>query len=165
MIRRAGDFMAELTRTSPLRAHWEAGRPATLTEGSLVITERPFLAKRVLRGAPADWQRALRSHLGLELPGPNRVTRIQELYCLWLRPDEWLLVDGTEHSQPLEELSQSAREIRALSILDVSDRFTYLEVRGEGGGDLLNGGCSVDFSEAAFPVGSCCQTRIEEVPV
>jgi sarcosine oxidase, subunit gamma len=158
--------MAELARTSPLSAYWHAGRPAVLTAENVVVTERPFLAKRLLRGAVVGWREVLWQQLELELPDPNVVSTRGGLSCLWLRPDEWLLIAGTKsEAAMLDRLAPPAGDNGAMSaIFNVSDRFQCLEVRGAAAADLLNCGCSVDFSERIFPVGHCCQTRIEEVP-
>jgi sarcosine oxidase, subunit gamma len=132
-----------------------------------VVTERPFLAKRLLRGTVEDWPEVLWRQLELELPDPNAVTTREGLRCLWLRPDEWLLIGGSEtEAVMLDGLAPPDGDGAATNALfDVSDRFQCLEVRGAAAADLLNCGCSVDFAERMFPVGHCCQTRIEEVPV
>lgn len=156
--------MVELTRMSPLARYWHAGQPATLTATGVSVTERPFLAKRLLRGPPASWRERLRAGLALELPGPNAVTTSAGLRCLWLRPDAWLVMDGGGAAASILDAWFPAADA-AGTLIDASDRFPCLELRGEHAADLLNVGCSMDFSEAAFPAGRCCQTRIEEVPV
>lgn len=156
--------MIELVRTSALARYWHAGRPATMAAGGVTATERPFLAKRLLRGQPASWREPLRAQLQLELPGPSTVTTGSGLCCLWLRPDEWLIVGGTG-AAGLALAALSPPDGVTGAVIDVSDRYQCLELQGERAAELLNGGCSVDFSERAFPAGHCCQTRIEEVPV
>lgn len=159
--------MAELTRTSPLQAYWHAGRPAVLAAEDLVVAERPFLAKRLLRGAAEYWREALRRTLALELPDTNAVETREGVHCLWLRPDEWLLVGGpAAQASPFDGLVPHASAGAATNAsFDVSDHFQCLELRGAAAAQLLNCGCSVDFSERAFAAGRCCRTRIEEVPV
>ena len=159
--------MAELARTSPLSVYWHAGRPAVLTAENVVVTERPFLAKRLVRGAAEGWREVLWRHLELELPDPNVVAAREGLRCLWLRPDEWLVIAGSKsEAAMLDGLAPPASDNGASSaIFNVSDRFHCLELRGAAAGALLNCGCSVDLSERRFPVGRCCQTRVEEVPV
>jgi heterotetrameric sarcosine oxidase gamma subunit len=159
--------MAELTRTSPLQAYWHAGRPAVLAAEDVVVTERPFLAKRLLRGAAEYWREILRRKLALELPDTNAVRTREGVHCLWLRPDEWLLIGGpAAQAAPFDRLVPLAEGSAATNALfDVSDRFQCLEVRGAAAAELLNCGCSVEFSEYAFAAGHCCRSRIEEVPV
>jgi sarcosine oxidase subunit gamma len=159
--------MVELSRTSPLRRHWQHGKPATLNVGAIVISERPFLVKRLLRGSSIEWQKALQEQLGLCLPNENIVAERGGLRCVWLRPDEWLLIAASGSWQmTLEGLVPLAESGPATcAVIDVSDRFQCIEVRGSGSSELLAFGCSLDFSPRAFPAGSSRRTRIEEVPV
>jgi len=121
----------------------------------------------LLRGAVEGWREVLWQQLELELPDPNVVATREGLRCLWLRPDEWLLIAGSKsEAAMLDGLRPPAGDNAATSaIFNVSDRFHCLELRGAAAGVLLNCGCSVDLSERRFPVGRCCQTRVEEVPV
>lgn len=159
--------MIELRRTSPMCAYWQGGRPPALTARTASVTEQPFLSKRLLRGIAASWQTTLPRQLGIELPNPNSVTSRDELSCLWLRPNEWLLISRSAASGlAFDQLAPDpAGATRASAAIDVSCRFASLKVAGACAAELLNSGCSIDFSERTFPSGHCCQTRIEEVPV
>lgn len=71
-------------------------------------------------------------------PGAHAVLR--------LGPDEWLVL-GAAGSVP-----------GAASVVDVSDGYAAFRVAGAGAADLLNEGCPLDLSDAAFPPGSCTRT-------
>ncbi len=80
--------------------------------------------------------------LGHRLPAPLTATDAM----LWLGPEEWLLLeDVVPPSGPA-------------SLVDVSDRYRALAVRGAGAPALLNEGCPLDLADAAFPTGHCART-------
>lgn len=156
--------MASLARTSPLARYWQSGSPAAFIAPAVSVSERPFLAKRLLRGAAGLWGERLRARCGLDLPPVNGATATAGLECLGLRPDEWLVMAAEGSSTAaLDALASPADS--AGTVIDVTDRHACLEVRGERAAALLNCGCSIDFHERVFAAGRCCQTRIEEVPV
>jgi sarcosine oxidase subunit gamma len=166
-ILKVDNFMVELSRTSPLCRYWQRGKPATLSLGPVVISERPFLVKRLLRGSSTDWQHVLQVQLGLGLPERNAVSTRSGLQCVWLRPDEWLVIAAPGSSRTLLEGLALPAGVSAptCAVIDVSDQFQCVQIRGAGAAELLNFGCSLDFSDHAFPADRCCRTRIEEIPV
>src|SRR5262245_57096225 len=83
-------------RRSPLAPLGLAARgTADTAAADVVMAERAHRCQINLRGAAGEpaFTAALHSVTGLVLPAePNNFTAEGELACLWLGPDEWLIV-------------------------------------------------------------------------
>ena len=81
--------------------------------------------------------------------------------CLWLGPDEYLL---------LAPADQGATDVRAAitaavgplphALVDVSHRQVGLEIYGALATQILNGACALDLDLGEFPVGMCTRTAL-----
>ena len=80
--------------------------------------------------------------LGLPMPAPLTATN----RVLWLGPEEWLL------------LSEPATPSGPASLVDISDRYSAVALRGVAVPALLNEGCPLDLADAAFPPAACTRT-------
>jgi sarcosine oxidase subunit gamma len=93
---------------------------------------------------------------GDPLPGfpavPNTTTEADGRLVLWLGPDEWLVLGGTE-----------ADYAHAAAAVDVSANRVAFELSGEDAADVLAQGCSLDL-DALVP-GRCAQTLLARIPV
>ena len=69
--------------------------------------------------------------------------------ALWLGPDEWLVLGGTEEDYP-----------RAAAVVDVSANRIVFELVGPDAADVLAQGCSLDLHPSGFTSGSCAQTLL-----
>ncbi|WP_137131508.1 sarcosine oxidase subunit gamma [Rhizobium sp. FY34] len=147
--------MAELaTRTLPL---------AGLHGGSSVASLTPAEpAERVsLRARPEDVE-ALSNVLGLQLPMAAKTSASAGArHALWLGPDEWLLIDEGEGGMMAALSACTALH----SATDISHRNTAILVAGSGAAKTLNGGCPLDLSLKAFPVGACARTLFGKIEV
>ncbi|HEY3075457.1 MAG TPA: sarcosine oxidase subunit gamma family protein [Burkholderiales bacterium] len=118
-----------------------------------------------LRGSGQQFLDACDAALGVRPPTtPNTVASSPTLSILWLGPDEWLLVispSGKSWSVPVlvEELRKALAGIHS-AVVDVTSSRKALEVSGERAEEVLAKAATLDFSLAAFPVGSCAQTNI-----
>lgn len=80
-----------------------------------------------------------------------------ESIAYWLGPDEWLLVvlDG-DQPRVERQLRDAARSPH--SVVDVSDGFIHVNLRGEDAGKVLQKSSPYDFHPRNFPPGRCVQT-------
>ena len=85
---------------------------------------------------------------------PNTTAQVDGRVVLWLGPDEWLVLGGTEADFP-----------DALSAVDVSANRVAFELRGDGARDVLARGSSLDLDAEQFPVGACAQTLLARAEV
>lgn len=86
---------------------------------------------------------------------------------LWLGPDEWLLLDGTEATEP----GGLAAELTTLlsgthhSVVDVSANRRVLELTGDDRHEMLSTGCGLDLHPRSWNDGMCAQTLLARVSV
>jgi sarcosine oxidase subunit gamma len=110
-----------------------------------------------LRGSSEPFFAACESVLGMRPPAaPNTVASSANLSILWLGPDEWLVVLKTG---TVPDLRKALAGIHSATV-DVTSSRKALIVSGERAEEVLAKAATLDFSLAAFPVGSCAQTNI-----
>ena len=149
-------------RRSPLAHRGLAAKAAATDAGAdIVMAERPHRCQINLRGNPADikFTDALHGVTGLRLPAEaNGFTTAGALACLWLGPDEWLILGpgGGEHDIAAR-LRAALGEIHA-AVTDVSEARTTIAVAGPRARELLAKGTSIDLHPRAFGPGRCVQT-------
>ena len=119
-------------------------------------------ATRLSLRAKPDAVAALSAALGLDLPtAPKQSGHNCARHALWLGPDEWLVID--EDGADVMAALGSAGAMH--SAVDVSHRNAGILVSGAGAATVLNSGCPLDLSLAAFPVGACARTVLSKAEV
>jgi sarcosine oxidase subunit gamma len=125
--------------------------------------ELPFLEQVDLRIARSEAD-PLPPFLPLE---PNTWVGWNGRDVLWLGPDEWLLLDGSQTT----EGGGLAAELTTLlsgthrSLVDVSANRTVLELTSDDRRELLSTGCGLDLHVRSWRDGMCAQTLVGRVPV
>jgi sarcosine oxidase subunit gamma len=141
------------------------------------MAEWPHRCQINLRGNPDDgkFAQALHSVAGLRLPADaNSFTAEGALACLWLGPDEWLILGpGGGEREIAARLRAALADVHA-AVTDVSEARTAIVVAGPRARDLLAKGTSIDLHPRLFGPGRCVQTgfaganivlrQIDEVP-
>ena len=113
-------------------------------------------AIRISLSAGAEGMAAANKVLGIALPVKPKSTALKvDLACLWLGPDEWLIIDSADSVLP-EKFAKLGNSL--LSAVDVSHRNTAIIVEGANVEAVLNSGCPQDLSLDVFHVGSCSRT-------
>jgi len=149
-------------RRSPLARLGLAAKAAAVDSGAdIIMGERPHCCQINLRGNPDDsrFAEALHSVTGLRLPADaNSFTTEGSLACLWLGPDEWLILGagGGEH-EIVARLRAALSDIHA-AVTDVSEARTTITVAGPRARELLAKGTSIDLHPRVFGPGRCVQT-------
>jgi sarcosine oxidase subunit gamma len=111
-----------------------------------------------LRGSSPQFFDACATVLGVGVPtAPNTVTTAGERSVLWLGPDEWLVIDPKPAL--VGELRAALAGIHS-AVVEVSASRRAITVSGERAEETLAKAATLDFSLAAFPVGTCAQTNI-----
>ncbi len=138
------------------------------TPNGLEITELPFQGYINLRGRPDNpaFLNTVTEVLGSQPPlDPNTFIYTEDLIVYWLGPDEWLIVtDADKQSEILTGLSDALTGVFS-SITDISSGQTILRLRGEGGREVLQKGCTIDLHPRAFKPGDCAQTRLGQAAI
>jgi sarcosine oxidase subunit gamma len=85
---------------------------------------------------------------------PNTTADLDGRLVLWLGPDEWLVIGGTEGDFP-----------HAAASVDVSANRVAFALTGADAPEVLAQGCSLDLDPAVFTAGRCAQTLLARAPV
>lgn len=142
--------------------------------GGVSLREIPFAPQLGIRAhlgsAAAD---RITRVLGVDLPdGVGRTTGDPDgAHCIWLSPDEFLLVDVSRTHEPgvadaaaaaLDDDRPGAGRVPG-QVLDLSGNRTVLELSGEPARAVLEKGCHVDLHPRAFLVGTAVSTLVGPV--
>jgi len=129
------------------------------TQGGVHLQELKLLGHLVLRGstANADFTGAVRTALGVELPGPLQSVEAGDASLRWISPDEWLLI------LPGDEAFAVENQLRELmrghfAIVNVSGGQTLLTLSGRDAVKVLQKSIGYDVHERNFPVGKVVAT-------
>jgi sarcosine oxidase, subunit gamma len=149
-------------RRSPLSHRGLAARAVAVdTAADIVMGERPHRCQINLRGNADDRQfaDALHSVTGLRLSAEaNSFTTEGAFACLWLGPDEWLILGpGGGERDIAARLRAALGDIHA-AVTDVSEARTIIAIAGARARELLAKGTSIDLHPRVFGPGRCVQT-------
>lgn len=131
-------------RRSPLANRSALGDAAS----GLSLREKPGRDKHVLRLDP-DHQSLVREKSGLVLPlEACRSEATEAGTCLWLGPDEWLIVDAGEAvlTRLRDALGQSH-----FQLAEVSDYYSVIEIAGPPARAVLSKLTPLDLDPRVFP--------------
>ncbi|HEX4240293.1 MAG TPA: hypothetical protein VHZ53_02705 [Steroidobacteraceae bacterium] len=121
--------------------------------------------KLLLLGDAPAVVKALPEGIGIPLQ-PRGVARSRGSgTCLWLSPTQRLLLLATESDARLAVARIRALRSPDVWAFDAGARYVDFAVAGRDCAAVLNGGCSLDLREPAFPVDTCARTRFDQVPV
>lgn len=128
-----------------------------------------------VRPAGAEARFSLRARLGngaapklagLALDAPiNTVGSDGEIWLARLGPDEWLVGGPEADADLLQGRIHEALAGLPHSLVDVSHRNVGIDVSGRQAAAVLNAGCPLDLSEAAFPPGSATRTLLGKAEI
>ncbi|CAB4705978.1 MAG: sarcosine oxidase subunit gamma [Actinobacteria bacterium] len=85
---------------------------------------------------------------------PNTTAVVDGNTVVWLGPDEWLVLGGSE-----ADFSDAAAAV------DVSANRIAFDLSGANTLDVLASGCGLDLAEEAFAIGGCAQTLLARAQV
>ena len=166
-----------LRRTPLTHLGLAAKATADTANAEIVMGERPHRCQINVRGNADDPQftDALHSVTGLRLPmEANSFTTETALACLWLGPDEWLILGPGGGEYEIAKRLRAALGNTHAAVTDVSEARTTIAVSGPRARELLVKGTSIDLHPRVFGTGRCVQTgfaganiilrQIDEVP-
>lgn len=139
--------------------------PEILSSGRATVSLLGEKIRISVRAKPAD-RTAIGKALGIVLPAQiGKAASKKGLLAACLGPDEWIVIsDMDRHADmPAKALEVSGEFV--MSVTDISHRNIALQISGDGAADMINTGCPLDLSTAAFPVGKCTRTVFENAPV
>ena len=150
--------MAEL-RAAPPPPH-----AAPVDADGVAFAVLPHHGRLMVHGRDADpaLTQAVARALGFAPPEtPNTVTSAGARRALWLSPGTWRIVGGPDDAAARLETALREAVPRALaSVVDVSDSYTVIQIRGAGARAALARGCPLDLHARAFGAGRCARSLL-----
>jgi len=157
------DTMQEFSNTlSPLRdsvSNYKNLKKPIPSE--FLMNEKLFLGKIALFGKEDLFFKKISDKFNITLPTlPNTTTTNDKITALWLSQKEWLLVfNPSVTNKEVESLQNDLSGTHSLAI-DVSDRWTTINISGNKAADVLSKGTFVDLDNSVFLESSCVQTTL-----
>ena len=151
---------------SPLSELTDDYQNSKITNNSeFSMNEKLFLGKIALFGEDDLFFEKISNKLNISLPTtPNTTANNEKITALWLSKKEWLIVNPSIDTEEVRSLQNHISDIHALA-LDVSDRWTAINVSGKKAIDVLSKGTTIDLDNSVFGSGACAQTTLWTVNV
>jgi sarcosine oxidase subunit gamma len=138
----------------------------------LTVKEISPLMKLNLRGKSKEFLSTIGKNINMLLPTEANTSSTSDNYTsLWLSPDEWLVVtnntvDKEDNNYQIEELLFNKISKNNLgAVVDVSDQFVMINLKGEKIFNLLSAGCPFNFNEFMNKKGAVAQTLLLQIDV
>jgi len=138
----------------------------------ICVKELSPIMKLNLRGKKREFFTTVEKHLDMILPTEaNTSSSSSKLTSIWLSPDEWMVVSNEEvekdtNKYDLEEnLYNSISKKNLGAVVDVTDQFVMLELKGTNIYELFSSGSPFNFNEFREKNGSTTQTLLNNIDV
>ena len=136
------------------------------------VKEISPIMKLNLRGKKREFFTAVGKHLDMILPTEaNTSSSSSKLTAIWLSPDEWMvvsneLIEKNTNSYDLEEsFYNSISKTNLGAVIDVTDQFVMLELKGSKVYELFSSGSPYNFNDFREKKGSTTQTLLNNIDV
>ena len=136
------------------------------------VKEISPIMKLNLRGKKREFFTAVGKHLDMILPTEaNTSSSSSKLTAIWLSPDEWMvvsneLIEKNTNCYDLEEsLYNSISKTNLGAVIDVTDQFVMLELKGSKIYELFSSGSPYNFNVFREKKGSTTQTLLNNIDV
>ena len=152
---------------SPLRNLTNKYQDSTKPDPSaFLMKEKLFLGKISLFGKEDLFFEKISNKFNIALPTlPNTTTTNDKITALWLSQKEWLIVvNPSINNEEVKSLQNEISNTHSLAI-DVSDRWTTINISGNKVIEVLSKGTFVDLDNSVFGIGACAQTTLWTVNV
>ena len=143
-----------------------------LNHNGLSIREISPIMKLNLRGKKREFFTTVGKNLNMILPTEaNTSTTSDKLTAIWLSPDEWMIVSNelvnkdTNKYELYEILFNSISKTNLGAVIDVTDQFIQLELKGKNIYEIFSAGCPFNFNEFKEKIGATTQTVLNHIDV
>lgn len=138
----------------------------------IVVKEISPIMKLNLRGKKREFFTNIGKNLNMLLPTEANTSTISDkLTAIWLSPDEWMIVTNDEVKKDTNEYQLNEILFNDISksslgaIIDVTDQFVQLEIKGKNIYEIFSAGSPFNFSEFKDKKGSSVQTILNHIDV
>ena len=119
-----------------------------------------------LRGKKKEFFTKIGKILSIILPiEPNTSSSNQQYNTLWLSPDEWLVYFNGEDRQLFNNLFNEISKLNFGSVVDVSNQWICINIKGNKTFDLLSSGSPFNFERFKKTKNSVTQTLLNHTDV
>ena len=139
---------------------------------SVSIKELSPVIKINVRGKKREFLTNVGKNLNMILPSEaNTSSTSDKLTAIWLSPDEWMIVSNelaskdTNKSELHEMLFNSISKTNLGAVIDITDQFVQLELKGENIYEIFSAGSPFNFNEFKEKKGSTTQTLLNNIDV
>ena len=143
-----------------------------INQVNISVKEISPVMKINLRGKKREFLTKVGKNLNMILPTEaNTSTTSDKLTAIWLSPDEWMIVSNervnkdTNNYELKEMLFNSISKTTLGAVVDVTDQFVQLELKGENVYEIFSAGSPFNFNEFKEKKGSTTQTVLNHVDV
>ena len=143
-----------------------------INQGSISVKEISPVMKINLRGKKREFLTNIGKNLNIILPTEaNTSTTSDKLTAIWLSPDEWMifsneLVNKDNNKYELQEMLFNSISKTALgAVVDVTDQFVQLELKGKNIYEIFSAGSPFNFNVFKEKKGSTTQTVLNHIDV
>ena len=138
----------------------------------VVVKEISPIMKLNLRGKKREFLTNIGKNLNLLLPTEANTSTISDkLTAIWLSPDEWMIITNdlvkkdTNEYQLNELLFNDISKKNLGAVIDVTDQFVQLEIKGKNIYEIFSAGSPFNFNEFKDKKGSSAQTILNHIDV
>ena len=139
---------------------------------SVSIKEISPVIKINVRGKKREFLTNIGKNLNMILPTEaNTSSTSDKLTAIWLSPDEWMIVSNELSNEDNNKyklyntLFDSISKKNLGSVVDVSDQFVQLELKGKNIYEMFSAGSPFNFNEFKEKKGSTTQTVLNHIDV
>ena len=146
--------------------------PEKILLQDLQIKEVKPIMKLIVRGKKREFISAIGKSLNIFLPTEaNTSTQSDKLTALWLSPDEWMIfsnepVDENTNNYETEELlNNNISKFNLGAIIDVTDQFVMINLKGNKIYNLFQAGSPFNFNIFQNKKGAVTQTILNKIDI
>ena len=143
-----------------------------IKQESISLKEISPVIKINLRGKKREFLTNVGKKLNIILPTEaNTSTTSAQLTAIWLSTDEWMIVSNelvskdTNKYELNEMLFNSISKTNLGAVIDITDQFVQLELKGENIYEIFSAGSPFNFNEFKEKKGSTTQTVLNHIDV
>ena len=143
-----------------------------INQESVSVKEISPVMKINLRGKKREFLTSIGKNLNMILPTEaNTSTTSDKLTAIWLSPDEWMIVSNelvskdTNNYELHDMLFNSISKTNLGAVINVTDQFIQLELKGENVYEIFSAGSPFNFNVFKEKKGSTTQTVLNHIDV
>jgi sarcosine oxidase subunit gamma len=143
-----------------------------INQSGVSVKEISPVMKINLRGKKREFLTNVGKNLNMILPTEaNTSTTSDQLTAIWLSTDEWMIVSNelvskdTNKYELNEMLFNSISKTNLGAVIDITDQFVQLELKGENIYEIFSAGSPFNFNEFKEKKGSTTQTVLNHIDV